>query len=79
MRFDDLPLVRPSDLAALPCVVVRVGRPQRPARQGSCRLARLAAKFGPEPPLEEGLNRIAMDFPWRDVPRGRVKRQYLPK
>ncbi len=79
MRFDDPPPARPSNLAAFPYVVVRVGCPQCPDRQGSYRLARLAAKFGPETPLDEVLDRIAMDCPWRDVPRGRAKSQYVPK
>ncbi len=47
----------------------------RPA-QGSYRLARLAAKFGPQIPV---LDRIAMDCPWWDVPRASAKSSYVPK
>ena len=79
MRFDDPPPVWPSNLAACPYLVVRVGCPRCPDRQGSYRLARLATKFGPEPPLDEVLDRIAMDCHWRDGPRGRAKSQYVPK
>ena len=61
MRFDDPPPARPSNLASYPYVIVRIGCPQCRDRQGSYRLARLAAKFGPETPLDEVLDRIAMD------------------
>ncbi|MGY2049533.1 hypothetical protein [Methylobacterium sp. JK268] len=59
----------PRDLAGYPYVVVRVACPLCPHRQGSYRLARLAAKFGPDRPLDEVLDRIAFDCPWRPARR----------
>ncbi|TXN19963.1 hypothetical protein FV217_19610 [Methylobacterium sp. WL9] len=53
-------------LTAYPYVVVRVACDLCPRRTGSYRLARLAAKYGPETPLDRVLAWIAFDCPWRD-------------
>lgn len=58
----------PSCLALYPYVVVRVECRICPSRQGSYRLARLAAKYGPETPLDDVLSRIAADCPYQRGP-----------
>ena len=60
-----------SCLAAYPYVVVRVACFMCPHRTGSYRLARLAAKDGPETPLMAVLDHIALDCPWRESPARR--------
>lgn len=66
-------------LAAYPYVVVRVSCTMCPHRTGSYRLARLAARFGPETPLEEVLRQIALDCPYRERPGMRRGNQYVPR
>lgn len=52
-------------LSTYPYVLVRIACTDC-NRQGSYRLARLAAKFGPEAKLEDVLARLASDCPhWR--------------
>lgn len=67
------------NLAAYPYVVVRVACTMCPHRTGSYRLARLAARFGPETPLEEVLRQIALDCPHREHPGRRRGNQYAPR
>ncbi len=64
----------PSRLSEFPFVVVRVDCALC-HRNGSYRLARLAAKFGAEADLEHVLDQLALDCSWRP-PRGN---QYVPK
>ncbi|ACL62322.1 hypothetical protein [Methylobacterium nodulans] len=71
--------LEPRSLASYPYVVVRVACTLCPHRQGTYRLARLAAKFGPEMGLDEVLDRIAFDCPWRPSRRLRPGNQYVPK
>ena len=66
-------------LAAYPYVVVRIACPHCPNRSGSYRLARLAAKMGPETPLAEVLRRVALDCPWLDERRPRTGSKYVPR
>jgi hypothetical protein len=54
-------------LSEFPWVVVRAGCRLCP-RKGQYRLARLAAKFGPEIELTELMDRFAFDCPWRRFP-----------
>lgn len=65
-------------LSSYPFVVVRIGC-DLCHRRGRYRLARLAAKFGPEIPLDELLWRLAFDCPWQEGPHRRVGNQYVPK
>lgn len=51
-------------LVEYPYVLVRIAC-RYCHRDGSYRLARLAAKFGAEIPLDQLLDRIALDCPWR--------------
>jgi len=51
-------------LALYPFVVVRI-RCHVCSRRGSYRLARLAAKFGPEISLRDLTDRFSYDCPWR--------------
>jgi hypothetical protein len=51
-------------LSSYPFIVIRVGCSLCP-RSGSYRLARLAAKYGAEIPLDELLDRLARDCRWR--------------
>lgn len=67
-----------ASLAEFPYVVVRVACTFCPKRNGSYRLARLAAKFGPETPLAEVLERIAFDCPYRGNEHRR-KNKYVPQ
>lgn len=53
-----------DQLSSYPFVVVRLGCSQC-KRSGAYRLARLAAKYGAEIPLDELLDRLARDCPWR--------------
>ncbi|WP_456016294.1 hypothetical protein [Methylorubrum populi] len=39
----------------------------------------MAARLGPETPLEDVLRRIAFDCPWLDERHPRAKSQYVPK
>jgi hypothetical protein len=48
-------------------------------RQGAYRLARLAARFGPEISLPELLDRLALDCPYRRGPGERRAGKYEPK
>jgi hypothetical protein len=65
-------------LSDYPFVVVRV-RCRFCNRAGQYRLARLAAKFGPEITLPDLLDRIAFDCAWRTFPGERPPNQYDPK
>jgi hypothetical protein len=65
-------------LSQFPWVVVRVGCKFCP-RKGHYRLARLAAKFGPEIELTALMDRLAFDCPWRRFPAERPANQYDPK
>jgi hypothetical protein len=56
-------------LTDFPFVLVRL-RCDTCKRAGAYRLARLAAKFGSEIPLDDLLVRLSSDCPWRDEPRG---------
>lgn len=73
-----LPEWPPKRLSAYPYVVVRV-RCDLCHRAGSYRLARLAAKFGPEMTLPDLLDRLALDCPYRRGPGQRQAGKYEPK
>jgi hypothetical protein len=68
-------------LAHYPFVVVRI-RCRVCARKGSYRLARIAAKFGPEISLRDLLDRFSYDCLWRTQSRSKKGRTdcgvYLP-
>jgi hypothetical protein len=51
-------------LSEFPWIMVRIGC-NLCGRSGQYRLARLAARFGPEISLDELLDRLAADCPWR--------------
>ena len=57
-------------LAFYPFVVVRTAC-WVCSRNGAYRLARLAAKFGPEIGLRDLLDRVSYDCPWRAEARGK--------
>jgi hypothetical protein len=57
-------------LSSYPWVIVRIAC-DRCKRRGSYRLARLAAKFGPEAPMDYVLDKVAFDCPARGDRRGR--------
>ena len=61
-----------ESLAFYPFVLVRIGCRQC-SRRGSYRLARLAAKFGPETTLRDLLDRFSTDCIWREDRRGKAK------
>jgi hypothetical protein len=63
-------------LSNFPWVVVRVSCPLCPHRRGQYRLARLAAKFGPEMLITEVLDKLALDCPRRTNPGARPPDQY---
>lgn len=65
-------------LSQFPWVTVRIGC-NLCDRQGSYRLARLAAKFGPEISLDDLLDRLAADCPWRTGQGERPPGKYHPK
>jgi hypothetical protein len=62
-------------LYELPWIVVRVGC-NLCGRIGQYRLARLAARFGPEIRLDDLLDRLAADCPWRRHPGQRRAGKY---
>ena len=62
----------PDCLAHYPFVVVRIACRHCP-RNGSYRLARLAAKHGPEITLREVLSKFSYDCLWREESRARMK------
>jgi hypothetical protein len=68
-------------LAFYPFVVVRIGCRQC-SRKGAYRLARLAAKFGPEITLRDLTNRFSYDCMWRAEARSKKGKSacgvYLP-
>lgn len=69
-------------LAQFPYVIVRIECGMCPSRKGAYRLARLAAKYGPETPLDEVLARISADCPYQRAPRrpgDREPGQYVPR
>ena len=69
-------------LALYPYVVVRVECGICPARRGAYRLARLAAKCGPETSLDEVLARISADCPYQRGPArpgDKVPGHYVPR
>jgi hypothetical protein len=59
-------------LALYPFVVVRIGCRQC-SRRGAYRLARLAAKFGPETTLTDMLDKFSFDCMWRRDRQGKPK------
>jgi hypothetical protein len=63
-------MVDEDGLAFYPFVVVRV-RCRACSRSGSFRLARLAAKFGPEISLRDLLDRFSYDCLWRGEARSK--------
>ncbi len=65
-------------LSEFPWVVVRIGC-NLCNREGQYRLARLAAKFGPEIPLVDLLDKLAADCPWRPEQGRRSPGKYQPK
>ena len=65
-------------LVDFPWVVVRLGC-RYCERRGSYRLARLAAKYGAEIGLEDLLDKLAFDCPWRRDPADRPPGKYDPK
>jgi hypothetical protein len=64
-------------LSDFPWVFVRVGC-NLCNRKGEYRLARLAAKYGPEISLDDLIDRIAYDCPWRRHPKQRSAGTYDP-
>ncbi len=73
--------MKPADIRFLhqyPWVVVRF-RCDLCKRQGQYRLARLAAKFGSEIPMDTLLDHIAFDCPWRPGPKERLPGKYEVK
>ena len=67
-----------SRLSDYPFVIVRVGC-QFCTRQGSYRLARLAAKYGPEIGLDALLDALATDCRWHRNPGERGPGKYDAK
>jgi hypothetical protein len=65
-------------LSEFPWVIVRIGC-DLCSRQGEYRLARLAAKLGPEATLDEVLDHIAYDCRWRRSPKQRPAGKYDAK
>jgi hypothetical protein len=65
-------------LSDFPWIVVRVGC-NLCGRNGQYRLARLAARFGPEISLDDLLDRLAADCPWRRRPSQRRAGKYEVK
>jgi hypothetical protein len=70
---------RMDRLSEYPFIWVRIGCELCPHRKGRYRLARLAAKFGPECPLDELLEKLAFDCKWRTAPGERPPGKYDPK
>jgi hypothetical protein len=64
-------------LVDYPWVLVRL-RCEVCKRAGTHRLARLAARYGPEILLEDLIARISADCAWRDDPRGKGCGAYFP-
>src|SRR5215213_8306597 len=62
-------------LSEFPWVVVRVGC-ELCNRHGEFRLARLAVKYGSEITLDDLIDRIAHDCPWRRHPKQRPAGKY---
>lgn len=65
-------------LSSYPYVVVRVAC-RLCDRRGSYRLARLAAKFGPDIAMDELLEALAFNCRWRRHPGQREPGKYDPK
>ncbi len=65
-------------LSEYPWMIVRLGC-RYCNRRGQYRLARLAAKFGPEIGLDELLDKLAFDCSWRRDPTERRPGKYDPK
>lgn len=65
-------------LSSYPFVIVRVACSSC-NRAGKYNLARLAAKFGPDIEMEQLLNYLALDCPWRSFPGHRPPGKYDPK
>ena len=63
---------RRDQLVLYPFVVVRIAC-RHCSRAGSYRLARLAAKFGPETPLRDLLDKFSYDCIWREENRAKSK------
>ena len=75
-------MTTPDGLAHYPFVVVRISCRQCP-RRVAYRLARLAARFGPETTLRDMLDHFSTDCMWRAERRGKAKgaatcKIYLP-
>jgi hypothetical protein len=64
-------------LSDFPYVIVRVGC-DLCSRKGEYRLARLAAKYGSEISLNDLIDLIAHDCPWRRHPKDRQAGKYDP-
>ncbi len=65
-------------LSEYPWVIVRLGC-RYCDRHGRYRLARLAAKFGAEISLDDLLDKLAHDCPWRRDPADQPAGKYDPK
>jgi hypothetical protein len=70
--------MEPDRLSSYPYVVVRIGC-SLCGRNGAYRLARLAAKYGPEITLEDLVEKLALDCPWRREKGRRPPGKYDPK
>ena len=70
--------MRSERLSSYPYVVVRVAC-RYCDRKGSYRLARLAAKFGPDVGMDELLEALAFNCGWRRQPGQRQPGKYDPK
>ena len=62
-------------LSEYPWVIVRLGC-RYCNRRGQYRLARLAAKYGPEITMDDLLDKLACDCPWRRDPAERHPGKY---
>lgn len=62
-------------LSSYPWVIVRIGC-DLCQRQGAYRTARLAARYGSEIPLEQLLDQLAADCPWRRPEGARRQGKY---
>jgi hypothetical protein len=70
--------MEPDRLSSYPYVVVRIGC-SLCGRNGAYRLARLAAKYGPEIKLVDLVGKLALDCPWRREKGRRPLGKYDPK
>lgn len=63
-------------LSSFPWVVVRIGC-ARCNRRGSYRLARLAAKFGPDAPMDHVLEKMTLDCPAKGDSRTKRRDEHI--